>query len=915
MAHSGLLKLSTALLTVAAFSPLNSIAQAQDAGDTDVLVVTGSYIGGKTQENSPSPLNVVTRDDLSVQGLNSLADISRNMTFNAGAEINTDAFTQNFSTGTGNINLRNLGLGSTLVLINGKRQTLSASYADDGSTFVDTNSLMPMIMVQRVETLKDGGSAIYGTDAVSGVVNFISRKNFTGLEMDAGYMQTTADNQHDFDISAIWGTEVGDNGHFVIAGSFMSRSSLSASDRAELTAGTGISGSGQPGTLVFRNQIPVPGGGGATFPILPIIDPYCGTAANSIPNPTGDQLPVGPYTLDVGSCGFQFDGYYDLVPEEKRHQLFASFDTDINDTAHLYVEAGYANNKAKRNNAPAFPIASPVPVLVGDGMGGVLPNVPAEVQPLVQSLGLSTILFVGRVLGDNGAPFVSNHDNETFRIASTLDGDINESWTWETSATYSKNTFGLNVQDVKRNEYITALTNGSFNPFGTAWTDYPNSQAVIDAITGDATVAGKTDLFTYDAHVTGEVAQINGNPVQVAIGGQYRRSTMNYDWSSDYNGPTGDNGDGSNGGVFAGTPLAPFDGGTLMFLYGGPDYGGNRDVIAGFAELAVPLDDTVDVQLAARYESYGDGVDSFDPKVSVLWRPNDMFSARASYSTTFRAPSLYNTYGVQTALNEITLGSSSTFLPVTSIGNAQLKPETSDVINIGFTWEPVDMLSFGVDYWRYDFSNLITQENSQSVVNRALNGDMAAYSQLEFSDPMDPTTLYHIYTNIINAPSVKTDGVDLTANLEFPLDANNATLHAGVETTVVFNYDGVDQAGNSFEGAGSRNFTNFARSLPKWRSNFNVGYSTDHHHVNLFMRYIGSYQDDQNNVDVSSYTTFDLQYSYIWGDPDEAPMQFTLGVINLFDKDIPRLNTNAGFDTKVHDPRQRMVYGRVSKRF
>lgn len=340
-------KNSTALLTLSLMAAITIPAQAQDSDENvDTIYVTGSNIRGQTQENSPSPLNVVSSADLSAQGLNSLGDLARNMTFNAGSEINTDAFTQNFSTGTGNVNLRNLGLGSTLVLLNGKRQTLSAAYADDGSTFVDTNSLVPLIALSRVETLKDGGSAIYGTDAVSGVVNYITRKNFTGLEVQGGWQRTTDDNQRDYDISGIWGTEVGNSGNFMIAASFMSRTGLSAGERPELTAGTGISGSGQPGTLVFLNQIPNPGDGGTPFPILPVMDPYCGTAANSIPNGTGDVIPVGPYTLNVGSCAYQFDEFYDLVPEEKRRQVFASYDTDIGDSSHFYIEAGYTNRKS-----------------------------------------------------------------------------------------------------------------------------------------------------------------------------------------------------------------------------------------------------------------------------------------------------------------------------------------------------------------------------------------------------------------------------------------------------------------------------------------------------------------------------------------------------------------------------------------
>ncbi|MDG1995174.1 MAG: TonB-dependent receptor [Emcibacteraceae bacterium] len=909
------LKTTTSLITISLMSSFGNYASAQDAGDdnVDVIYVTGSLIKRSTQENSSSPLNVVTTGDLAAQGLNNVGDIARNMTFNSGSELNTDAFTQNFSTGTSNVNLRNLGLGSTLVLLNGKRQTLSSAYADDGSTFVDTNSLMPLIMIDRVETLKDGGSAIYGTDAVSGVVNYITRKNFDGFEIEAGLQSTTSDSQRDYDISAIWGKELSNGANFVIAGSFMHRTVLTAADRSEITSGSGISGSGQPGTIVFRDQIPTADptrdlNMNGFIDILPVIDPYCGTAEYSIPNELRAAIPTGPGTsVTPGTCSLQFDQFYDLVPEEDRVQVFTSFDSDVGDNMHFYIEAGYANNKASRNNAPSFPIASPVPVLVGDGMGGVLPNVPTEIQPLVQGLGLATVLFIGRAQGANGEPFVSNHDNETYRVAATLHGDISDLWTWETSATYSQNKYGINANDILRDNYIGALTTGAFNPFGTAFTTHPNSQEAIDAITAEMTLDGKTELFTYDAHVTGEVGEINGNPIQLAVGGQYRNSKMNYDWSDDYNGP---NGDGSNSGALP----TGLNGGNLMFLYGGPDYGGERDVVAGFAELAVPLHDTLDVQLAARYEDYGSGVNSFDPKVSALWRPIDELSVRGSFSTAFRAPSLYNVHGVQTALNEITLGTSSTFLPVTSNGNANLKPEEANVYNIGFTWSTPQNFRFGMDYWRYDFSNLITQENSQSVVNRALAGDLTALSQLEFSNIADPTSLFHINTNIINAPTVTTDGIDVMTSYDFDT-SRGGTVHLGAEATYVIKYDAVDQAGTRFDGAGMRNFGNFARSMPEWRANFNVGYREDNHIANVFVRYIDSYIDDQNDVTVSSYTTVDMQYSYIFGDPDDAPLQATVGVMNLFNKQIPRLDTNAGFDTKVHDPRQRMIYMKLSKKF
>lgn len=910
------LKSSTALFTLGALLLATPDTNAQNAAtgtNTDVIVVTGTNIGGRSQANSPSPIDVISSADISAQGINVIGDLARNMTFNTGSELNTDSFTQNFSTGVGNLNLRGLGLSSTLVLLNGKRQSLSAAYADDGSTFVDTNSLMPLIMLDRVETLKDGGSAIYGTDAVAGVVNYITRKKFTGFEVQAGGQTTTSDSQRDYDVSAIWGSKVGEKGNFVIAGSFMHRSRLTAAQRSEITSGSGISGSGSPGTIYFRDKVPAPGGVGSTgdansngyLDAVPVIDPYCGTAPNSTRN-SGKQGNVG--LLEIGGCNFQFDPYYDLVPEEDRTQIFTSFDTDLNDKVHFYIEGGLSNNKAIRNNAPAFPISSPVPVALRNSKtGAYFSHVPSELQTTASALSANSVLFLGRVQGDNGAAFKSDHKNDTYRIASTLDGDLNSNWSWETSANFSKSKNYTTVNDVKRDNYINALLTGAYNPFGTSHTTHPNSQAAIDAITAKMNVKGSTELYNIGAHVNGDLFKIGQNTVQVAFGADYRKEKMSYDWSTDYNGP---NGNGSNG-----TNAAGLNGGNLMFLYGGPDYSGERNIYSLFSEIAIPLSDTLDIQVAARYEDYGNSVNSFDPKVSVLWRPDDSFSIRGSFSTAFRAPSLYNTYGVQTALNEITIGTTKTFLPVRSTGNATLVPESSDVYNFGFTWAPTNALSIGVDYWGYKFSNLITQENSQSVVNKALKGNAQALSQLNLSTPGQISSLYLIDTKIINAPKVTTNGMDFNIRYKTDLSYALGQIHTGIQATYVFNYDAVDQSGVKFEGVGSRNFNNFARSMPQLRASANVGYSNDNSTANVFIRYIDGYTDDQNAVQIPSYTTVDFQYSYLLGDPNDAPTRLSIGVINAFDKAIPKVSTNGGFDSKVHDPRQRMIYGRISQQF
>ena len=171
-----------------------------------------------------------------------------------------------------------------------------------------------------------------------------------------------------------------------------------------------------------------------------------------------------------------------------------------------------------------------------------------------------------------------------------------------------------------------------FNPFGSALTGTGtvNSPALLDDLVGRLSFDAEADLLTIDGVVTGEFGEIGGGTVGAAFGFQLRDEELSYDYNDQAN---ADN---------------------FLFLFGNPDFGDSRDVTALFAELALPFSDTVDVQLAARYEDYGEGVDSTDPKLSILWRPTDDFSLRGSIGTSFRAPSLYQVYGTQTSLAQLT---------------------------------------------------------------------------------------------------------------------------------------------------------------------------------------------------------------------------------------------------------------------
>ena len=182
------MNITKSFLTLTCFAFLSFNAHAQQ--DIEEVMVTGSYIKGSATDGA-SPVEVIDREEIENIGAVSIADITRNLSVNSGSENASDSFTQGSTQGTSNVNLRGLGLSSTLILIDGRRQTLTGATANDGSAFVNTNAI-PVVALERVEVLKEGAAAVYGSDAVAGVVNYIFRRDFTGVEFEMSVKKPTS---------------------------------------------------------------------------------------------------------------------------------------------------------------------------------------------------------------------------------------------------------------------------------------------------------------------------------------------------------------------------------------------------------------------------------------------------------------------------------------------------------------------------------------------------------------------------------------------------------------------------------------------------------------------------------------------------------------------------------------------------
>ena len=510
------------------------------------------------------------------------------LTINTGSQNNPDAFTQNFTTGTSNVNLRGLGVSSTLVLINGRRQTQSAVATDRGENFVDTSSLPPMIAFERIEVLKDGATALYGSEAVAGVVNFITRGSFEGFDLELALQGSDNYPQQDVQLNGLYGAG-NDNTHVLVAFSHLDREPLTTFERRLSGPTDDLSQAGNPGSFLVpslpgnpayrsvwtaafdsnRNGVAdfveptlgLPAVPGAQPPVfadqnctaIAAQDPKVVPAiAVSVPSPIG--------AIPIGLCAFDFGGFYSIVPEEQRSSAFAELTHVFGDTLEGRIEAHVADNEALRNNSPSFPFAA-------------FPTVAASHPDNPYG---SDVRFIGRIIGAGGVPIESIHNSDTWRLAASLTGSLDNTWVWEIGAQYSENDFFVSAPDVLVDRFNLAITGFGgpdcnsttgtrgvapcvyFNPFGSSLTGTGtrNSPELLNYLVGFESFDAHSELASLEGFVSRELGELGGGPVGMAVGAQYRADELSYDYDENAN---RDN---------------------FLFLVGNPDFGDDRDIDA-----------------------------------------------------------------------------------------------------------------------------------------------------------------------------------------------------------------------------------------------------------------------------------------------------------------------------------------------
>jgi len=832
------------------------------------IVITGSLIPQKSTDIA-SPTQVLDREGIAQSGASTSNDLLRNLTINIGAEINSDPFTQSSSAGTSQINLRGLGLASTLTLINGRRSTLSGAFSIDGANFVDINNI-PVSAIERVEILKDGASAIYGSDAVAGVVNFITRENFDGFELSTGHKTVDSGSYSDTDISLTWGQQDGSFSSMATL-SYYDQEPMSTTER-DFTVGTGVSQLGSPGAF-----IPL----AAIDPTSPY-KPFEGLAPAGTPYRDSGCAAAGgtpDSTSPFGTCNLDYLSYSYLMAEETRSQAMATVDYQHSTQQAYFGEIWYSASESKFTTAPSFANLT-FPIVPADNPGNLAVNG-----------GFGTpVVYLGRPMGAGFPAQVNNRDSQTYRILAGIQQSLDNDWEFESAYQYSRNEFDYKGADALIDRFNAAL-NGMggpnndeyFNPFSSAYTDpaLANSQMVIDDFWVAFHQKITTELHTVDATFTGDVAETSHGNIQSALGFQYRQETNKQE--------ADENSEALN----------------YAFVSGTQSSEGNRNVIALFSEFSIPYQDNINLQLAARAEHYGGETGTtFDPKVGLLWQATNNIQLRATLSTAFRAPSLQQESNSTVTVEQI----GNEFVPIITQANPNLKPEEATIGNLGIKFSTDSGLGGSVDYWFYDYSDIIIQESAEAIFSNDPNDARISYDS-------NTGKVTRVDVQFVNASSIKTDGLDF--NLNYSLDSGLGIFLFDSQTSWIHRYDLKEtDSSTTIDAVGNRNSLNIARSLPAWRSNLSINWFINRHSTTLTTRYIDTYKDDGNSdATIEQNITHDFQYNYQLPYMARLESDINLGILNILDTEPPEVATTLGYDTKIHDPRGRMFYVRLTMRY
>ncbi|GAA5219324.1 TonB-dependent receptor domain-containing protein [Corallincola platygyrae] len=905
------------------------------AADEEVerIEVTGSRIK-RTDLETASPVSIISAQDLMDKGITRIDDALRQMTSTAGAALGTNV--NNGSVGKAEANMRGLGSERTLVLVNGRRFPMSGTGANAS---VDLNNI-PVTFIKRIEVLKDGASAVYGSDAIAGVINVILKDDFEGFQFDAQYGETFEDDGEEGTLSATLGQSF-DRGHFVVNATYYNKEEVRQADRSYSECPyfefLDLDGDGKldkfcggsSGVIGGRGNIIGYDSDGDGTPDNPQMTWLPG-GQNLDPVPAGGQS-YKPYSFFEDSYNYSSASY--LETPQSRVQLNFLGNYEISDELSVFAEGMYTNRRSNQQMAPTRP----------DGLGTSTAG--SFYNPTTHDGWFSQNGFFNDVNGDGVwdendeydvnmntrrmvdiGPRQFEQEVDTYRLVTGFNGAfdaLDTTFDWEVFYQYARNNGTAKVKGQVNKERFAQTMDESVcieggngideipcaNWFGVGHMTDDQLAAAANYVSYTEVDTGHNSQELYGANIAGEIFELPAGMLGFAFGVEHRRETGsdNPDVLSQY-------------GIGGGNAALPTE--------------GEYSVDEAYIELAIPvLEDLpgvkrLDVTTAMRYFDYSTFGSDSTWNIGATWEINDNFMVRSKFTKdAFRAPSIPELFGgngdsyegytdpcsnwedldpasntYQNCMNDVASGFEQQDGQVRAIagGNEELNPEVADIFTAGFVADfdgMVDGLSLTVDYYSIEIDDAITSIDPTTKLNQCYASDDGGLGGTgnycgDFTRLADGEVDGILFLNE-NAAKLETAGVDF--NVRYNFQATGLDWTVSWDTTWVDKFEETTPDGTKYDYVGVVTFG--AGSTPEWKSNLGLNVAGDQWDAFYQIRYIDSMTDeakalfgedpndyaDPGNLEVDEVWYHDVSFGYNFSDN----IRVQTGINNLWDEEPP----------------------------
>ena len=908
---------------------------APELQQVEELVVIGSHVATSDLDGL-LPVLVMDRQAIERSGVNTVAETMQQLPMgNAGSFSDRDSLSS--ALGGSAVSFRGLGANAVLVLVNGRRvANYGFAYRSDTLvTFVDLNSI-PLAAVERIEILKDGASALYGSDAMAGVINIVLRENISGVELQARVGVADDEGAEERTFNALFGW-VGKRTSAELLTTYTQREQLLWRDRdIGKTADHR-----EQGGLDLRSTAAVNGVFGG---LMGTGGAECEQRGGSVP---GIQDFEELDESDFGGPCLYNPNTETADPSTERIGLMGILNHAFRPDLGLHVEASYSNAQVERQ-------------LASSAFVGAFNDLEANpwIPPLSpEQEGLEGTLFY-RFL--ETGPRIDSVETDNFRGVITLAGGLNR-WDWELGALYNHAASSnegegyLSAAKVQEALHGTDLNDDGVLQPEEFWNTYtsasnPNSRELADTLLVTTFRESTTEAYSFDGQMSGPIFELPAGDVALAVGFERRHESLR-DGSDPQSLAALNSANSALFGSFAlridrpsdeidsfeeliclilcsesGGAFAPgsFDL-TAHFVdtSGSETAGGSRDHTSIYGELYVPLLENLQMQLALRYENYSDFGSDINPRIALGYQAIPRLQFRGSWGTGFRAPSLAELYlGPAATLqmvwdpkrcpewffNEVANACLVRAFPTVTGGNPDLRPEESESWTLGFTAEPLDNFTVAVDYWRIEITDRIIAPGVAFI----LRNEDELGSDFVVRDPpnaFDSEVGIAGFINQVNNSYLNL-GTQEVAGYDLEIDYGVATNRFGYFGVQLL---GTHLASNKFALGSDENLKELAGTYgyPENRANLNTFWSNDNWLFGVYGRWIDGFEDTNREDDVDSHVEWDTNVSY----SGINHLKLTLGVENMFDAEPPFAVGDfnlQGFPAQFYNMRGRFYYAQMT---